>query len=414
GRILSANDLVRQPFPDRWQSIELRPLVGNFRGRRSRWIAAAGVLAAAILAAPIVATYLPVTVLPPVTETINEIPGTVHGDEYKQVKKPERAEALKKKEQVESSREKAAKADAERLAPDLCNGAGKSASAAQAFFDAGEYLKAKNAWQKASEDFDKAEVQARQEAALMSLGEMGYHAGMEAQIADPVHFEAAKQALQTEFGKTLLAQKAVFVPRAGNTGQVAWLFPDGRIVAAAKTDLSGEEHFSALVDALRHVADTVAKVSAIPADKLSSSLGLKGRYYTDQADQYQWIGVEYRSSRFEWVLDWPNASAGWTRVESDESGNSLQLRLDNVGVGNLKSTRKPFRAALGDVQFGRHTMSRDCLFYSHGYIVIGAFFPKPAGRISLSDPAGKMKELRKGFSEEIGKLRLPPPDQTQQ
>ncbi len=235
-----------------------------------------------------------------------------------------------------------------------------------------------------------------------------------------------KKALERQFGEVYTAGDGLFVPKGLPGRAVAWVFPDGRIVAAAKDDLSSETQLSQVSAAWNAAARAVAGVTGALQEKdIGECFNETCHFFTRKPAQYQRLAVMPGDARggfgflsqFEWVLNWPDSRASWGRIVVVETGVfPSQLYLDGREILSSKG-RDISRGDLSAVQFGEHIMKETTRFdFGARQMLLEAYFPVPKGRLALYDRGGRAFLAYKGsyearsretFSRKLSSLHLP-------
>ena len=219
----------------------------------------------------------------------------------------------------------------------------------------------------------------------VSLAELGFQAAVSARLADKLDMERIEDVVASKFGTAgptwirpagrPVADGPVFIPRLNLRGDVAWVFPDGRIAVATRGDPSAPTFVTQLIGTWQVVA------MAIDPERVAEAAP---EVLTASADQYQWLEVQPPLS-FAWTLKWPDAKANWAVLTRTGDFAPYSWNLDGKGVGP-PSASSGDSTGLASLYAGDHPLSGSCV-KAGAQMRIVAFFPKPNGRIGLTSNA---------------------------
>ncbi len=245
------------------------------------------------------------------------------------------------------------------------------------------------------------------EAATADLSAMGFQCAVDVNIDASLKMEPVRKVLARKFGAVWPAGDGAFVPHAGARGEAAWVFPDGRIVAAGRHALSDRKTLAEVELAWKRVARVVSGVvAAVKEDACYYRYRAAGEFYTPQADEFQFLYVTLPRSFEGWVLNWPDARQTWAAVALYHVSWNATLHLDEKAI--LAGSRsEPSAVELGRVRFGEHAMKGDGDFRT--WMVLTAFFGHPNGKVTLYDKSNRSVVAHAAYSRAMTVLKLPAP-----
>lgn len=258
---------------------------------------------------------------------------------------------------------------------------------------------------------ETAEVVDRAEALYRtgySAAQLGFKSAVATKLVNTIPIGPAKAALQ-KIGTVEVVGDALFIPKAGARGEVAWVFPDGRIVIASRRDLSRREHHNQLKVAWTTVVKEIASVTAdVKTDKAHEYFLDLAEYYTAAPQQFQSLYVQLPDAFQGWTLSWPAGGSSWAiLLEGPASSGWAEVFLDEQRI--KKASREEATSAdLSGLQFGEHSF-KSGRYRHRTWMLIDAYFAEPEGKIVLYDQANQPVSKRAVFSRPISSLSLPVP-----
>ncbi|MFO7902074.1 MAG: SHD1 domain-containing protein [Planctomycetota bacterium] len=242
----------------------------------------------------------------------------------------------------------------------------------------------------------------------LSLAELDYKSALTADLGVSLKIEPVHKALERKFGTVQQAGDVFFVKNAGPRNEDVWIFPDSRIVVAAKRELSDSKQCAQLALAWTDISRTLAGVVAdVKEEGIQDRLKESSQIFTLEPNQFQGLYVSDAGTVSGWVLNWPDAKPSWAALIVTGSGNRYWPNKafidEEVRVEN--GTNQPAAARLTDLQYGEHSLSIE-QHRAHSF-EIRAFFADPNGRMTLYDKSNKPMASREVFSKVIDEVVVP-------
>ena len=249
----------------------------------------------------------------------------------------------------------------------------------------------------------------------VSLALLGYKCGVEADLGVELKMDPVRKALEDRFNSVRQAGRALFIEAAGPRREVAWVFPDSRIVIAAKRNLSDPKQSAQLAVAWIDVARTIAGVVAeLKEDQLSERLTYHSQVFTEKTNQLQslYVAVKRRSAWVTgdisaWVINWPDARPSWAILMAAGSRSKYYPNCVYIDEKEIikNNTDQPQEASLTHLQYGEHSLSakgQKDLFFE-----IRVYFAEPNGRISMYDKSNQPTATCSMYSMDLSSIVVP-------
>ena len=254
----------------------------------------------------------------------------------------------------------------------------------------------------------------------LTLGDLGYKSALVADLGVPLEMGPVREALQRKFQTVAEAAEACYVERAGPSDVVAWVFPDGRVVVAAKHEITDRQRHRELIASYHLVVATVIDTTAALHEVDVRTLLCKTvEVYTALPGQYHRLFLELPKRSRSYVLVWPDTSATWATLlvphvshlgfsQIAVDGKAIKPRIDPKAPYALIQPEPPYVVDLSHLEFGDYELSvRPWTGEDWTWMAVETFAQEPSGPLELKDPQTSSSVGRTFSSNAVDSLRVP-------